>query len=68
MGAVPVQLASPELGAVEDRVIIYPVTATSSNAVKEVMGMSRLVEGEVAEKLTTIGSGDVSSLVIVPTP
>ena len=55
-GAVPVQPAAPAEGGVADVVIMYPVTATLSLAVNEVIGMLRLVDGDVAVNDVTTGT------------
>ena len=54
-GADPVQLGLPAAGGVADSVIKYPVTPTLSVAVNDVIGMSRLVDGDVAVKDVTEG-------------
>ena len=55
-GAVPVHPASPANGGVADVVILYPVTDTLSVAVNDVIGMFRLVEGDVAVNAVTEGA------------
>jgi hypothetical protein len=54
-GAEPVQPGLPAAGGVADSVIRYPVTPTLSVAVNDVIGMSRLDDGDVAVKAVTVG-------------
>ena len=56
VGGAPTQPGSPAAGGVIDWVIRYPVTPKLSVAVKAVIGISRLEEGEVAVKVFTVGA------------
>jgi hypothetical protein len=62
-GAEPVQPGLPAAGGVADSVIRYPVTPTVSVAVNDVIGISRLAEGDVAEKAVTVGAAVSTSTV-----
>ena len=55
VGAEAVQPAAPAVGGVADSVILYSVTDTLSEAVNAVIGMLRLVDGDVAENESTVG-------------
>src|SRR5436190_22927528 len=54
-GAEVVQPVSLAAGGSADSVILYPVTLTLSDAVKAVIGILMVVEGDVAVKVSTVG-------------
>ena len=55
VGLDAVQPGAPEDGGVDDSVIRYALIAILSEAVKIVIGMSRLVEGDVTVNELTVG-------------
>ena len=57
VGGVTDHPAASASGFVADVVIKYPVTVTSSEAVKEVIGMFKLLEGVVTVNVFTMGGG-----------